>query len=85
MPLKNNALRLMAFMFFFFSAMTILGTYLPVYLKNIGFSSVELGWLLGIASFASIIAQPFWAYMSDKHKAFFYYNYYMEQVLVCFI
>jgi PPP family 3-phenylpropionic acid transporter len=69
MPLKNNALRLMVFMFFFFSAMTILGTYLPVYLKNIGFSSVELGWLLGIASFASIIAQPFWAYMSDKYKS----------------
>ncbi len=59
----------MAFMFFFFSAMTILGTYLPVYLKDIGFSSVEIGWLLAIASVASIIAQPFCAYLSDKYKS----------------
>ncbi|MFC0469873.1 MFS transporter [Halalkalibacter kiskunsagensis] len=65
----NNLLRLMAFMFFCFSAMTIVGTYLPVYFRDNGLSSVEIGWLLGVASLASVIAQPFWAYMSDKYKS----------------
>ncbi|MGP4041729.1 MFS transporter [Gracilibacillus sp. D59] len=42
--------------------------FLPLFLSFRGFSSVEIGTILGIAPMVSIVAQPFFGYISDKYK-----------------
>jgi len=41
---------------------------LPLYLKHKGLTGIEIGWVLAIGPFATIISQPFWGYVSDKYK-----------------
>src|SRR5699024_2533118 len=55
-------------MFNFHAANTIILSFLPLYLKYKGLSGTEIGWVLAIGPFASIISQPFWGYLSDKYK-----------------
>lgn len=43
-------------------------SFLPLYLQFKGLSGTEIGWVLAIGPFASIISQPFWGYVSDKYK-----------------
>lgn len=58
------------FFFLYFS----LGAFLPLlsnYLKSMGFTGIQIGYLNSVASICSIIAVPFWGYISDithKHK-----------------
>ncbi|ENH97105.1 major facilitator superfamily protein [Gracilibacillus halophilus YIM-C55.5] len=42
--------------------------FLPLFLTYRDFSSVEIGMIMGIAPMASIIAQPFFGYISDRYK-----------------
>ncbi|MBU8907447.1 MFS transporter [Desertibacillus haloalkaliphilus] len=65
---NRSAFRLMAYLYFAYSTMTIIISYMPVYFQHHGLSGIEVGWLLAVGPFASIFAQPFWAYMSDKYK-----------------
>ena len=55
-------------LFSFHAANTIIISFLPLYLKYKGLTGLEIGWVLAIGPFASIISQPFWGYMSDKYK-----------------
>ncbi|MBU9721389.1 MFS transporter [Bacillus alkalicola] len=48
--------------------MTILISYMPLYFQHEGLSGSQIGALLAIGPAASIIAQPFWGFMSDKWK-----------------
>lgn len=41
---------------------------MPLYLKHKGLTGIEIGWVLAIGPFATIISQPFWGYVSDKYK-----------------
>ncbi|HEX3032310.1 MAG TPA: major facilitator superfamily domain-containing protein 6 [Bacillota bacterium] len=43
--------------------------YLPVYLRRIDVSGVEIGALMGIGSLVMIFAQPFWGIVSDHFQA----------------
>lgn len=56
------------FIFHYHAANTIIISFLPLYLKFKGLSGTEIGWVLAIGPFASIISQPFWGYLSDKYK-----------------
>ncbi|AXI08169.1 MFS transporter [Oceanobacillus zhaokaii] len=47
---------------------TILISFLPLYLQFKGLNGTEIGWVLAVESFASILAPPFWGYLSDKYK-----------------
>ena len=66
---KHHPLRtLKLFIFHFHATNTIIISFLPLYLKYKGLSGTEIGWVLAIGPFASIISQPFWGYLSDKYK-----------------
>lgn len=60
--------KLKGMLFFFHASMTIMVSYLPVYLQDLGMSGNEIGILLAVGPAAAIIAQPFWGFMSDRWK-----------------
>ncbi|RFA34172.1 MFS transporter [Virgibacillus dokdonensis] len=55
-------------LFAFHATNTIILSYLPLYLKYKGLDGTEIGYVLAVGPLASIVAQPFWGYMSDKYK-----------------
>lgn len=55
-------------LFSFHATNTIIISYLPLYLKHKELDGTEIGWVLAVGPLASIFAQPFWGYMSDKYK-----------------
>ncbi|WP_029266020.1 MFS transporter [Virgibacillus alimentarius] len=55
-------------LFSFHATNTIILSFLPLYLRYKGLNGTEIGWVLAVGPLASIFAQPFWGYMSDKHK-----------------
>src|SRR5690625_3604387 len=65
---KNSLHSLKLLLFLFHATNTIILSFLPLYLKFKGLSGTEIGWVLAIGPFASIISQPFWGYLSDKYK-----------------
>lgn len=66
---KSNSLTPLKMLLFSFHATnTIILSYLPLYLKYKGLDGTEIGWVLAVGPLASIVAQPFWGYMSDKYK-----------------
>ncbi|WP_257008166.1 MFS transporter [Bacillus sp. FJAT-45350] len=66
---NKSVFRLMAYLFFAYSTMTIIISYMPVYFQYQGLTGTEVGMLLAIGPFASIFSQPFWGFMSDKWKS----------------
>ncbi|WP_158736424.1 MFS transporter [Alteribacillus sp. YIM 98480] len=60
---------LMIYLFFAYSALTIIVGYAPVYFQYKGISQTHIGWLMAIGPLASVFAQPFWGYRSDKWKS----------------
>lgn len=66
---KNNSTATLKFLLFCFHAgNTILISFLPIYLHDLGLTGTEIGWILATGPLASILAQPFWGYLSDKYK-----------------
>src|SRR5690625_5105856 len=55
-------------LFSFHATNTIILSYLPLYLRYKGLNGTEIGWVLAVGPLASIFSQPFWGYLSDKHK-----------------
>src|SRR5690625_5140796 len=68
MAKQDSLVSLKSLLFLFFATNTIILTFLPLYLQYKGLSGTEIGWVLAIGPFASIISQPFWGYLSDKYK-----------------
>ncbi|MDT8862944.1 MFS transporter [Alkalihalobacillus sp. MEB130] len=66
---KKNSAKVMLFLFFSYSTMTIFGTFLPIYFRENGLSGTEIGWLLAIGPIASIISQPVMGFLSDKYRS----------------
>ncbi|MCD8509511.1 MAG: MFS transporter [Bacillus sp. (in: Bacteria)] len=64
----NSTWKLKGMLFFFHASMTIMVSYLPVYLQAMDFTGSQIGFLLAVGPAAAIIAQPFWGFMSDKWK-----------------
>lgn len=66
---KSHSLSsLKSLLFLFHSTNTIIISFLPLYLQYKRLNGTEIGWVLAIGPFASIISQPFWGYMSDKYN-----------------
>ncbi|WP_404451308.1 MFS transporter [Virgibacillus necropolis] len=68
MAKSNSLLPLKMLLFSFHASNTIIISFLPLYLKHKGLNGTEIGWVLAVGPLASIFAQPFWGYMSDKYK-----------------
>ncbi|WP_026701172.1 MFS transporter [Salibacterium aidingense] len=59
---------LMTYLFFAYSALTVMVGYAPIYFQFKGMTETQIGWLMAMGPLASVFAQPFWGYMSDKWK-----------------
>lgn len=64
----DSTISLKMLLFSFHAGNTILISFLPIYLQDLGLSGTEIGWVLATGPLASIFAQPFWGYLSDKYK-----------------
>jgi PPP family 3-phenylpropionic acid transporter len=69
MNLINPSINLKAFLFFFHSTITIIISFLPLFLQEKGLSNTEIGWILAIGPLAAIFSQPLWGFLSDKYKS----------------
>ncbi|NMO94523.1 MFS transporter [Paenibacillus lemnae] len=54
------------FNFFIYGTMVIFTGFFQLYLQDIGMDKVEIGSLMAIAPFVSILANPFWGYWGDR-------------------
>ncbi|WP_391116319.1 MFS transporter [Psychrobacillus sp. L3] len=54
--------------FLFFGLLAIFIPFLPVYLGEQGLSVSEIGLIVGTGGVVTLIAQPFWGFISDKTK-----------------
>ncbi|WP_138227910.1 MULTISPECIES: MFS transporter [Paenibacillus] len=54
------------FNFFIYGAMVIFTGFFQLYLQDIGMDKLEIGSLMAIAPFVSILANPFWGYRGDR-------------------
>jgi MFS transporter, PPP family, 3-phenylpropionic acid transporter len=63
---RPNFLILKVFNYVIYGAMAIFNTFFPLYLKEIGVSTVAIGFLLAGGPMISVIANPFWGYWSDR-------------------
>ncbi|WP_077622275.1 MFS transporter [Sediminibacillus massiliensis] len=68
MSKHESVLSLKFLLFFFHAANSIVVTFLPLYLQHKDLDGKEIGWVLAIGPLASIIAQPFWGFMSDRYQ-----------------
>ncbi|WP_164984907.1 MFS transporter [Ammoniphilus sp. CFH 90114] len=66
--LQGPIVSLVAYNYFFYAIVSIFISYLPVYFTSQGISPVQIGILLGVGPFISIISPPIWGYLSDKYK-----------------
>jgi len=60
--------RISLFMFLIFGLFGAVGFYLTPYLMDKGFEAGRIGMIVAVGSLVSIVAQPFWGYISDKKK-----------------
>ncbi|MFC3039429.1 MFS transporter [Virgibacillus xinjiangensis] len=65
---SDSLIPLKMLLFSFHASNTIILSFLPLYLQFKGLDGTEIGWVLAIGPLASIFAQPFWGYLSDKFK-----------------
>lgn len=63
---KSTVWSLNIFNFFLFGSVGALMTYFPAYFQSIGVSSFFIGLIMAGGPFISIIANPFWGFVSDK-------------------
>lgn len=68
---KDSLWPLKMLLFSFYGANTMVVSFLPLLLTYRGLSAQEIGWVLAIGPAVSIIAQPFWGFIStpteDSH------------------
>jgi len=54
------------FYFFIYMGNAVYGTFIPLYFRDAGFDSSQIGILLGIGPLVAILAQPVWGTLSDR-------------------
>ncbi|WP_449354354.1 MFS transporter [Virgibacillus natechei] len=68
MAKSESLIPLKMLLFSFHASNTVILSFLPLYLQFKGLNGTEIGWVLAIGPLASIFAQPFFGYLSDKYK-----------------
>lgn len=61
-------LRISIFMFLMFGMFSAVNYYLAPYLSEKGFDAGQIGTVVAVGALVSIVAQPFWGYISDRTK-----------------
>ncbi|PLT45957.1 putative 3-phenylpropionic acid transporter [Paenibacillus pasadenensis] len=68
--IKMNSLKLYFWFYFvLYSANAIYGTFAPVYFRQLGYGSSDIGLLLSIGPFIAVLAQPAWGSLADKARS----------------
>lgn len=65
---KHSHRMIKGFNFVIYGALTIYSTFFALYLQSIGMSTIEIGALMAGGPIVSIIANPFWGYLSDRFR-----------------
>src|SRR5699024_3448043 len=65
---KSDLPYLKTLSFMFYATNAILVGFLPVYLQYIDLNNSQIGLVLAVGPLATILAQVFWGYLSDKFK-----------------
>ena len=65
---RDSLRSLKMLLFSFYGANTMVVSFLPLLLTYRGLNAQEIGWVLAIGPAISIIAQPFWGFISDKFQ-----------------
>ncbi|HEX7056990.1 MAG TPA: MFS transporter [Bacilli bacterium] len=56
------------FTFTYYGSILLLNGFLPLYLQFRGFDMAQIGILMSIGPFISVIANPFWGFVSDRYQ-----------------
>ncbi|QZY55066.1 MFS transporter [Crassaminicella profunda] len=69
--MRNNLItkRFSIVEFFFWGTFAAYYPYLTIFLDSKGLNNIEIGAILGMNSFISVFAQPFWGMVSDKTQS----------------
>ncbi|WP_246246157.1 MFS transporter [Paenibacillus lemnae] len=59
---------LRAFMFTIFGTTALIISYFPLYYKELGFSSTQVGYLYAVGPLISMFSNMIWSYASDKYR-----------------
>ncbi|OPH46645.1 MFS transporter [Paenibacillus ferrarius] len=65
---RNMLGMLKVFNFVLYGALAIYSTFFALYLKDIGFSNVQIGLLVAGGPLIGLVANPFWAYCADRFR-----------------
>ncbi len=63
---RASVLNMKWFMFFIFGTVSVLMTFFPIYLQHLSFQKSAIGMMMAAGPLVSIVANPFWAYWSDR-------------------
>jgi len=67
-PVRYQLTQLKMLSFGFYATNAIIVSFLPIYLQYMDLSKSRIGIVLAVGPFATIFAQSFWGYMSDKYQ-----------------
>lgn len=65
-PTSSTILPLGLLNFFVYGTMVIFAAFFQLYLQDIGLDKLEIGSLMAISPLISLLAHPFWRYVSDR-------------------
>ncbi|MFU1795435.1 MFS transporter [Paenibacillus azoreducens] len=65
---RNMLGMLKVFNFVLYGALAIYSTFFALYLKDTGFSNVQIGLLVASGPLIGLVANPFWAYFADRFR-----------------
>ncbi|NOU98554.1 MFS transporter [Paenibacillus planticolens] len=65
---RNMLGMLKVFNFVLYGALAIYSTFFALYLKDIGFTPVQIGLLVAGGPLIGLVANPFWAYCADRFR-----------------
>lgn len=65
---SSSLLPLRLLNFFIYGTMVIFAAFFQLYLQDIGMDKLEIGTLMSIGPLISLVANPFWRYISDRRQ-----------------
>jgi len=68
MPVPFRLSYFYLFYFFIYMGNAVYGTFIPLYFRDAGFDSSQIGILLGVGPLVAILAQPIWGTLSDRAR-----------------
>ncbi|MCT4596244.1 MAG: MFS transporter [Anaeromicrobium sp.] len=78
--MNKLSIKFFTYYFVYFGSLPMFTLFIPIFLKNKGFTQTKIGILLSLAQIIGIGAMPFWANITDKSKS---KNNVLKGILIC--